>query len=412
MLLMTQTNQSLKQRKDKYPLTMFLALIYFAVSLCMFAFINMPNATALRKISVPYIKAWVVDYHTVFTYIFVAVFIVAVLVEYRTVQINAVTLLLAVKCLLDMITLFIEDKLMTHFSVFASSLGMLTSYLIASQVSKGHRFFAWIFILFASVLSLQSLWGMFVSPEPYFSVHYKNHLVIPYGATNIIATALIPTFFLYKKIENKVLKIGYITLVTLGIIATKSRGGMVLFAICLLIKLVLYCKKNNSWKWLYIALGSLAIVFFVLLCFHEFRYFLIGFSGGELTFDALTSGRVTLMIDNLLAAFEKPILGHGLGTYHSANHFNIPQDAHNLFVALLYRCGIVGLTVYIAALALVFRQAKEEKKFTSVWFLFLLIMLANSMFEVCYQSYKCDVIFWFVAGLLNAKPRPEKRKFL
>ena len=204
-------------------------------------------ATALVLVSSVVARVWGVSIDG-YAGIFVAVFIVAVLVEYRTVQINAVTLLLAVKCLLDMITLFIEDKLMTHFSVFASSLGMLTSYLIASQVSKGHRFFAWIFILFASVLSLQSLWGMFVSTEPYFSVYYKNHLIIPYGATNIIATALIPTFFLYKKIENKALKIGYITLVTLGIIATKSRGGMVLFAICLLIKLVLYCKKNNNWK--------------------------------------------------------------------------------------------------------------------------------------------------------------------
>lgn len=409
---MTQTNQSLKQRKDKYPLTMFLALIYFAVSLCMFAFINMPNATAHRKISVPYIAAWVVDYHTVFTYIFVAVFIVAVLIEYKSLNVNLVTVLLAAKCLLDLVTLFVENKLMTHFSVFASSLGMLTSYLIASQVCKGHNFFIWLFILFASVLSLQSIWGMFVSPEPYFSIYYKNHLIIPYGATNIIATALIPTFFLYKKIENKALRIGYITLVTLGIIATKSRGGMVLFAVCLLIKLVLYCKKNNSWKWLYIALGSLAIVFCILLCFHEFRYFLIGFSGGELTFDALTSGRVTLMVDNFLAALEKPVFGHGLGAYHSANHFNIPQDAHNLFVALFYRCGIVGLAVYVAALALVFKQAKVEKKLSSVWFVFLVIMLANSMFEVCYQSYKCDVIFWFVAGLINASPREEKRKLL
>lgn len=43
----------------------------------------------------------------------------------------------------------------------------------------------------------------------------------------------------------------------------------------------------------------------------------------------------------------------------------------------------------------------KQKKFNSFCFI-IEIMLLNSMFEVYYFSYKCDTVFWIMAGILSA----------
>ena len=393
--------ETIKQKTKKCELTNLLLLVYLLITLFLFAFVNMPAATHLNRICVPYIAGWVVDWHTTFTYIFLITFVIVMLYERGSLYANGVTLILAIKCIVDGLTLWALGRTVP-FSVYASTLGMLLSYFLASQITSGEKVITKLFIIFASVLAMQAIFAMSVSIVPYLNVLFKEYMVIPYGASNIIASALVPMFFFHKEIKHKLFKWLYIVLMVVGIFATKSRGGMLLFAACLAVEFLLYCIKNKRWK-LLISLALIAIAGVgVLFCFESFRTFIIGFAKDKLTLDTLTSGRVTLWIDNFIAAFGLPIFGHGIGAYYSAP-FGVPQDAHNLIVGLFYRCGIVGVVLYAWALALVFKQAKKEKKLSSVWFVFLVIMLANSMFEVCYQSYKCDVIFWFIAGLLNRK---------
>lgn len=398
--------ETIKQKTKKCELTNLLLLVYLLITLFMFAFVNMPGATHLNRICAPYIAGWVVDWHTNFTYIFLITFIIVMLYERGSVYMNGVTLLLAVKCIVDGLTLLILG-VSVPFSVYASTLGMLVSYFLASQITSGEKVITKLFIIFASILAMQAIFAMSVSIVPYLNTLFKEYMVIPYGASNIIASALVPMFFFHKKIENKLFKWQYILLIIVGIFATKSRGGMLLFAACLAVEFLLYCIKNKKWK-LLISLALIAIAGVgVLFCFEKFRTLIIGFAANNLTLDGLTTGRISLWISNLWAGLELPIFGHGLGAYHTSA-YGVPQDAHNLIVGLFYRCGIVGVVLYAWALALVFKQAKKEKKLSSVWFVFLVIMLANSMFEVCYQSYKCDVIFWFIAGLLNRRQSAEE----
>lgn len=74
--------------------------------------------------------------------------------------------------------------------------------------------------------------------------------------------------------------------------------------------------------------------------------FLAGYAGTQ-NINDLTSGRIKIFFNDFKEALQRPLFGHGLGIGYTNQ-----VGSHNLFIDLLYKCGVIGFSIYIIALIL------------------------------------------------------------
>ena len=389
-----------KRRKNLYKANIFehIIFIYIVFSILMFSFVNTLDATALHVIYVPYISGLVIYWHVFLTVGVIAVYLLFGFLSNKSIKIDSIAILLLFKCCVDLISYILNAEAQTdsYFGFFACSVTAFTAYLICLQLHNGYDFVKYCFVLLGSIVSLQTIATMLISNVSYLELSYKSIMNIPWGASNIIASLLVPCFFLTFFIRYS-WKYIYAILITVAIIFTKSRGGVLLF-VCSLVCYLFYLNyksKNRTIKNM-IMLICVGVVAIIALSNERVIMFFEGYTLGDGNTD-FTSGRLKIFKEDFLASFHKPIFGHGLGV-NNAN----ATGSHNLFIDLLYKSGILGFVLYVGALLILFRQAVKQRKINSFCFIFVIIMLLNSMFEVCYFSYKCDTIFWIMAGTLSA----------
>lgn len=151
-------------------------------------------------------------------------------------------------------------------------------------------------------------------------------------------------------------------------------------------------KRNKYVKRLFILIAIASLLGAVFSNDNVYT-FLHGYMGNRTGVNAFSSGRVNIFYKDFVHSFDKPLWGHGLGVNGAS-----PSGTHNLLIDLFYKCGLVGFIEYCAALYYTWKKRKNR-----YFAFFALIMFVNSMFEVCYFSYKCDTLFWTAAGLATAR---------
>lgn len=378
--------------------------VYFAISFLLFSLVYKKGTTGFQYIYVPHIAGLVVYMHVGLTALWALVFGLDLFFNNKSMRIDGVFILLAFKCGTDFISYLLNSSAQTdsYFGYYACSVISAVAYFICLQVSDKHDWFKGVLIAFACVLAIQSIWTAIEIPVSYFEAEYKMYMQIPYAASNVIASVFAAFFFIGFFIKSK-WKYAYMALIFVGLVLTKSRGGLLLVAIALFAFLFIKnCKKKNAIRNNFILILVSLVLVAILLAIPAVRTVLSGYisSGSD-----ISSGRFELFSEVFIKSWEKPFFGHGLGV-----GFKNEAGAHNLLVDLIYKCGIVGFIIYGSALGLIVYNAYKTKNLDSVYFCLLVVLFLNSMFEVSYFSYRCDAIFWMIAGLLSSLSYKDKKK--
>ena len=309
------------------------------------------------------------------------------------------------KCFLDVLPVFMGlSDVSDYFAHWACTLTSLISYflIVKSNLNQTQIDRLKIAILvFGIILSLQVVYTFLLIDEPYYSLYYKGEMLIPYGATNVIASAIVPIICIcYYSNINYRFKWTIISVMVLAIILTKSRGGMMLALATIL--LLLYIKEGKSNKiviqrFLLIVLALWGIA--TLLNNEMVRLILRGFASDNDNLDAnsLSSGRIGVWM-TLFSEMKHMNILTGIGMKSLAGN---ESGAHNLIIDLIYKCGIIGTINYSILLYYILKRGlREYKAYNRELFLAVCIMLFNMMYEVNYFSYSCDCFFWIIAGLM------------
>lgn len=363
--------------------------IYIIISFFIFLFVNVSESVGI-EILVPHFESLAIYWHISLLTI---IFLMILIVKKGYIYIDLVGKLLLLKCGTDLISYLINIDTISdgYFGYYACSVTAFFSYVIMTQtpcyVKKYYKYF----LGFGVLLAIQTMHTCYLMGIAYSDVWYKTYMNIPYGATNIIASGIVPLIVLpfFMNIK-KGLKVVLVVVLVSGVVLTKSRGGMLL-TLCAIAYAALFTdlfrKNRRIKKLLFIAI--VVIVLMLILFNNSFEMFFIGYFDSGFDLNSLSSGRVNIFINDLIQFTKQPIFGHGLG-YGGTNI----SGSHNLLIDLLYKCGIVGFVLYCSALIYI-----QKRKNTSFFSYFIFIMFLNSLFEVCYFSYKCDTIFWCAAGL-------------
>lgn len=244
---------------------------------------------------------------------------------------------------------------------------------------------------------------------------YKNAMANFVSFGIIICIAYLVEIFLLKRVRSNRFSltaqalIHSINLIFLIIVQTLtgSRGGTtaLLITIMFMLIIVFYAKHQQDRKsqsqnlqksnW-FIYIVALAIVILTVIAF----YYLAEGRGGNSAISS-TRVRLNLIIDGMMAIFDRPILGHGAGVYveveplyHNlvGNDHLLWNKLHSTHIELLLTFGLpMFIGIYYFVFATLFRIIKRCINSNSNWiltlpaFAIIIDMLAQASFDFTAQ---------------------------
>ncbi len=145
-----------------------------------------------------------------------------------------------------------------------------------------------------------------------------------------------------------------------ALILTQSRG-----ALLALLVVAFFVFKESSRKFGLIVLAVLVASagWQVMTAEQKDRYLsLVGMS--ETSNAASADGRIRGMMKEFSLGFERPIVGHGLGTTPEAKAhiLGIQQASHNLYAELLIELGLIGMFIFLSFLFQVYKGLVESHR--------------------------------------------------
>lgn len=314
---------------------------------------------------------------------------------------------LIVRCIVCLIPLlYISDtsSFSSHypvviFTVLAYFLGLNVKY---QNIGK----YPSVYILFSIILCIQVYLTFKLIDTTYFDLQYKYFMRIPIAASNVIATFLSPIMWLliFNFDIKKSYKIIIGALLVIGIILTKSRGGITGLFLTYLVYLTMIKIKTSPIK-IFFVLTIVIVLIQLLMMIPEVSLFFKGYTADSTTADAteLSSGRLTLFQKEIDRALERPIFGNGMVYNQSTTAFG----SHNFIIELFVQSGLVGTILYIAPMYSILR--KSYNRLTDPqsigWFLFCIGTIIHGLEEVNFFNFSTDIIFWFAMGIISNTTR-------
>lgn len=395
----------------KIPVRRFLLKVYIILTLFIVAFVNTPEATGfLYDMIVPYINIPAVVMHTA---VLIGICILFLVFGGTRIKGDIIAVCLLVKVFLDAIPILTgKAQFLSYFQFYMCTVVAFLSYEMIINTSLNENDFNWIkkaIAGFGVVLTAQILYTYFAADLTIGMTMYKQHMVIPYGGTNVIASILVPILCLvwrspWKKLTKMVLCGCYL----IGIIFTKSTGGWLLGFLS--VAYLLYTdgtanKRTDKNRRRIINTILIVVILLVILfnpVFQEVIDGKISRAGGDVA-EGLANGRISLWKASLEDLAKTNIL-FGYGMQSISSDATGGAGAHNIFIDLLLKCGLIGTVNYLILLFVMLKRGFSlYKKTNSGFFLMVVVIYINSMFEVCYFSYACDTMLWMFIGLMMAE---------
>ena len=396
-------------------------LLYWIISLGIFAFVSSNDGFGYELLILYYpFTKWFM--HLLFTIVFIG-FSVVYLKRFSR---DRIAIVLLIKLLWDAaITLCINHRGFEQWGLFIFVQTGFLSFSIFRNYKTNIRMIIKVFLYFTTILCFQVIYTSIIIQSkftPFNSTLYKTMFRIPYAHSNLIANvigaALISLIILKPLFEKKrlIFWLGII-LFFVGIILTKSRGGLLLTIIFVAIHYARECynsvNRNRKYN---ILIGSLILLIFILILFYLKRdsvlSFISGFKGLS-SFNTITSRRDEFWLYSLQEIRKHPILGRGI--YLDQSQFVGSTGVHNIILETIMASGIIGLILHIVAITQFYYFVKKNvlpKKNEKLILYAIIVMLTyfyiNSFFEACYYNYINDFLFWSMAGMVVVEIKKEK----
>lgn len=350
----------------------------------------------------------------------------------KALSVNVIFFLLLAKAGFDFFGSYVlngVDFLTNWYFFICTDLGMLFYLLCYNSAFSLHQVVK-LYRIFAVVLSFQVLavyiyhrgTGLLMS-----DLTYKACMRVPFAASNVIASAIIPAALCIFCTQYKKKIVGIIEFVVyfLALVLLKSRGAILVFAFLAELYIVLLIKnmKRLSNKMIvgtFFVLVNIVVAYFVLRS-SFFRLYFTGYKGFS-SLNDITSRRMEVWQYSLNEFLEHPLLGRGL--YYDDSEFIGSTGAHNIILETLMNSGITGFIFHFCVVIkllqmrvgktklrklLVIGKASQDKLCTVV---ILVTLYVNSMVEVSYYNYINDVLFWSLAGFLSRDCKDDTTRML
>ncbi|QIT56563.1 hypothetical protein HC341_16000 [Aquisalimonas sp. 2447] len=188
-------------------------------------------------------------------------------------------------------------------------------------------------------------------------------VINPNGLGFVIATCFAFSHFLFWRSGSKLLKILYLVLLPgmlYALVLTGSRGGFIAFVVVFLV--VFLMSKHKLFLAVVAAVG-VVWGWGQLDDLQRDRY--LSLVGGGDVYQASADGRVDGMVNELRLGFNRPVVGHGLGTTQEAKVHawgGRANAAHNLYAEVLIEIGIIGFLIFFWMLFEFYRKLRRNMK--------------------------------------------------
>lgn len=313
---------------------------------------------------------------------------------------------------------------MSIMHTFRKKQDILTAAKVILAVLAVQAAFAFLQLRFPALAAQLNIFGTRVgTPEAMFVEGIDRATGTMWDYELLAEWFLIGTLLcFYLVFETRKLLYGLFLLVNLaGMVFTKTRSSMLLFAIsCLviagLLKLFKKDDENTALKLCGMTLACLAGVMLVFpsqigdLALRLKEYF---FSKDMASAHAINRDYVWFMALSLL---RRPTL-FGAGLYNVESVYALLMSFHSLYLTLLYKVGLAGLAVHALFWLALFRQALRTllgRRQSAQWYgvFFFSVMLALMLIEgikIEYLRHAQTMHFaWLVFGLMAAVLRQAK----
>ncbi|MDG5499012.1 O-antigen ligase family protein [Marinobacter sp. BGYM27] len=188
-----------------------------------------------------------------------------------------------------------------------------------------------------------------------------SDVINPNGLGFIIATT-VP--FLHYMLFGRgkfasVLYLGLMPVLLYALILTMSRGA---FLALLVVAWMVF--KSSSHKLVLILVAVVIVIggWSVMTPIQKDRY--LSLISSDTKGAKTTDGRIHLILHEFELGFERPIVGHGLGTtpeskYHS---WGRRQASHNMYGELIIELGLIGFVLFLRFIIAIYRRFRENQK--------------------------------------------------
>jgi len=314
----------------------------------------------------------------------------------------------------------------------------LTFYLIKSK--NDLQLVQKTFLVSAIIPCFMGLWQIItktgLSDESSFLRIYGNFTqpnVFSYFLV-IILTLLIYFFITVNNQKIKKIYLLFIILNFILLILTYSRGAWLAFSTILLLLGVLKYRK--------LLLKSLVIIFLSVVLILSINWFIpkdynsssiLNFNPSRRITESFSlkqnssiSWRIELWGQMLNVFWEKPILGHGIGSFEKESFrkrgfYAGSYEAHNDYLRLAIELGLVGLTIYILLILIILKNIikiyknlyDEDLKIFCLCFLCLFVSLFLASFiENILRNTIIQWLFWSWAALVFKSQKIEQKLYM
>ncbi|MBR6536496.1 MAG: O-antigen ligase family protein [Lachnospiraceae bacterium] len=408
--------------EGKVKLEKAILQIYLISTFCLFAFFAYEgDGSALYGRTVPYINMEPIIPHFVILVGCFAIFLLCKFSYKEKIKVDMICGCLLIKGCLDLIPFAqgVTPKFNYFFQYYVITWLALLSYLILINVRLSKREIEFVqkeLAVFGIVLSVQVVYTALNCGVSYSNDWYKTYMVIPYAGSNVIAALLVPivfiTFFGFKKCLLRNLVVAFIGI---AIVLTRSRGALLLSAALIFFFAYRKGDKRAKQNLRRVALCIILILMVPVALSSQPAKDLL-FNAQSTMYDTalerMLNGRLNLWRDTFKAnlSFETFFFGTGMypPTSESSN-----AGLHNILLDLFLRCGFMGTLNYSAMFLLLIRRGKRVfQRKNCAFFIGVCIIYINSLFEVCFFSYKPEAFLWIFIGVMMSEYYSDRKDIL
>ena len=209
--------------------------------------------------------------------------------------------------------------------------------------------------------------------------------------------------------DKKINKLPILVLVYIfiGVLLTGSRGIVIAIVTSFFTGTFLQLKssRKKGMKILFASIIVLAIAFsFIPEQLLQSRFSVQNILGLD-EVDSGSHNRYTIWSHTSSLFFASPLIGHGSGNFiETLSTVYKPSASHNIFILLLIEGGILGFSLFIAAVFALLKQLYRQKLYSYVTLYLFVIFTGMSLDAIAYKY------FWLVWLFATIKVRQCKKR--
>ncbi|SHH27792.1 O-antigen ligase [Fibrobacter sp. UWH9] len=369
------------------------ASCYFLLCMLVFMFCSFSGNELNTYIDFPHVELGVLPINIIFfiTFVFCSG------IFFKQTKLDFIVFLLFARLLLHLIPIYYVG-VSSHFSVnFLTSILCLLVYIIVLNCNGNFKNYICTINFVFVILCVQIILEFVMGETSYFGnvYFYKHDMTLPVGASNALASKVVPMFaLLFVNFKSKAVKLLYALLALVVVCLTKSRGGIL--DLMLVIIVILAWQGYFSIKSIFKFIISTCLIGFIAaygILFSEWGSFVFSDS------DETVVGRYALFMQGLTLFSEHPFFGNGF------YYFDFAQNPHNWVLDVLMRSGLAGFFLVSVILCCIWRNIKNFLNDPVVrgCLIAVLCMLWQGLVEIVLFTHIHDFLMWSILGLMMSR---------